>query len=235
MIFTYIRMRAPRVARSIVALFVAAALSGCATTGSGTGTKRDSKGTSVGTAVDDRGRVDGKYMDSGAQSNLNTIGIESSDLISACSEMVGKMLANPQLGGQQKPPHIIIDAKYFRLQSASRLNVNMLADALRAELLNAANGRLIFIARQDALVVEEEKELTQAGIIDTGTTPTSSRQLGADYRLTGNITDLTQGDSARLERFTQFNFEVVDTKTGQLIFSDVYKFKKAGTINVVDR
>jgi hypothetical protein len=141
--------------------------------------------------------------------------------------MVSKMLANPLLANATRPPHVILDAKYFRNQSSSRLNTNMLVDELRTELFNAARGRIIFVGREYAGMVEHERRLKREGVTGTGTTRSSARTLGADYRLGGRITDLSNSNAAQLQKYTLIVFEMVDLETGQLVFSDKYAFKKA--------
>lgn len=195
-------------------MFVALAVSGCATT-SGT------------TMVDNRpGSSGGKYVDSEAQSNLKTVGIESSDLKGACAKMVGEMLANPLLTRSDRPPHVIVDAAYFSIQTATRINKNIFVDQLRSTLVNAANGRMIFVAREASGMVMEERELEEDGITGQGTTPGSARVLGADYRMQGRITDHTEYGGGTTERYTVILVEMIDLKTSQLVFSGTYDFKK---------
>jgi len=149
--------------------------------------------------------------------------------------MVKKMLANQLLAGQDRPPHVIVDASQIKNQTLERFNTNILADQLRSALLNAAQGRLIFVNREAFDRIDKERQLKSDGIVGQGTTPAAKRQLGADYQLFARLTDLEQRDGGRVERYTQFNFEMVDLETGQTIFSDMYNFKKRQSIPVVYR
>ena len=179
--------------------------------------------------------TDGKYAAPDRPSQANTVETESNDVTTACESMVAKMLAHPLLARQDRAPHIIVDSEYFRNEGSSRLNKNMLTDLLRSELLKAANGRMIFVGREYEEMVTKERAQKDAGVIAPGTTPSAPRALGADYRLGGRITDLTNTDSVsgRIERYTQINFEMVDLETGQIVFSDTYKFKKGGKMDEV--
>lgn len=169
----------------------------------------------------------GHYVDPAAPSQINTANIESYDIRGACQSMMGKMLANNLLSSDQRPPHVILDAKYFSNQSSSRINTNLLVDLLRSELFQASQGRMIFVGREYANMVEHERNLQADGVVGSGTTPQAALTLGADYRLGGRITDLAQGDAARLEKYTQITFEMIDLKTGQIVLSETYAFKKA--------
>lgn len=197
-------------------LMIVPLLAGCGTTGAMTG------------ALNKGGKINSKYKDPSAISKTQTTEVESFDIKGACSKMVGKILQNPLIAGQQRPPHVVIDAKYFHNQSASRFNMNMLIDQFRADLINAANGRIIFVSREAAGLMEEERDLKDAGEVGKGATPDADKALGADYRLQGKLTDkpITDVAAGKLVRYTQFLFELVDVKTGQIVFSDYYDFKK---------
>ena len=206
-----------KIATSIFALSISTSLlllNGCATTvTTGASNRPSSSGT--------------KYMAPEAMSTLNTAGVESYDIQSACKSMVGKMLANPLLANASRPPQIILDSQYFSVRTSSRLDKDMLVDLLRTQLVGAANGRMIFVGREYAGMVENERALKRDGVVDTATTSAAAKTLGADYRLGGRITELTQVDSGRTEKYTQIVFEMVDQESAQIVFSDTYSFKKA--------
>lgn len=189
---------------------------GCGTTSATTGVRNRS------------GNINAKYKDPGALSNTRTTEIESFDIKGACSKMVRGILQNPLIAGQQRPPHVVMDAKYFRNQTASRFNMNLLVDQFRADLINAASGRIIFVSREAAGMIEEERDLRDIGETGSGATPPAGTALGADYRLQGKLTDQPIVDeiTGKRDRYTQILFELVDIQTGQIVFSDYYDFKK---------
>lgn len=77
---------------------------------------------------------------------------------------------------------------------------------------------------QPRMMAQEEPERgMKAG---PGTTLATSRVLGVDYFVAGRITDLSKGDLDRTECYTQIAIEAVDAKTSEIVFSDVYYFKK---------
>ncbi|MCL4217524.1 MAG: penicillin-binding protein activator LpoB [Candidatus Hydrogenedentes bacterium] len=171
-------------------------------------------------------RASSKYIDPGEQSSISTVDIESSDIVGACKEMVNKMLANPLLANQAVSPHIIVDASELHVQTTDRINPNMFADLLRTELFKAANGRLRFVSRERYAAVQQERALEEQGIVGEGTTGTTKRQTGSDYRFVGRFTDHQVRSASRVERLTQFNIEIIDLNSGELVFADSYLFKK---------
>ena len=68
------------------------------------------------------------------------VGIESQDIVVMADRMMRDMLADPAIAGQPAPPRIILDAEYFRNESAQRINTNIIVDNLRVNLQRAAGG-----------------------------------------------------------------------------------------------
>lgn len=151
-------------------------------------------------------RYDGeKYLDARTPSGLDTLGPESSDLESACNRMVGKLLAHP-LMNRSPVPLFVVDASNFEAAIQTNFRTEALADLARNELLNAGAGRLrILYTAPDTI-------------------------SGADYALGGRVTDLVQTSGSHGESYTQIAFEVIDLRTNEIVFSDLYSFKKAGSI-----
>lgn len=169
------------------------------------------------------------YVSPEAPSRTGTANTESLDIISCAKYLVGKMLANPTLVNPGKPRIVIVDAKYFVIDATQRIDKEMVINRLRTELINAANGRIRFVSRESAAMVEEEKDLAAEGITGPGTTPASPKQLGGDYRLRGSIRELATNAGGRLDKYTLMTFEMVDLQTGEIVFSDQYEFKKLQT------
>ena len=194
------------------------------------------EGCTIMTKVDNSPSSSGtKYVDFREHSDLNTVDIESSDLQAACAEMIGKILACPVVAGRKEPPHIIMDAEYFKIDTSSRINKHMLVDLMRSKLVSAARGRLVFVTREFSDMVQKERQAQHKGIVGPGINPPHNSPLGADYRLAGRITDLTLTNVASVEKYTQITVELIDLETGQIVFSDTYSFKKKKNISVLYR
>lgn len=168
---------------------------------------------------------------------VSGVGIESQDIVSATDQMMRDMLTNPALAGQAKPPRVIVDSQYFFNESTSRINVNQITDRLRVNLNRAANGRMVFVGRQNIAMVEAERELKREGKVDGGTIRSTKATAGSDYRLAGRITslDAVATGSGTSSRYTQITFEMIDLELGTIVWSGIYEFKKSAQDDVVYR
>jgi len=181
----------------------------------------------VGTAVDNSPTPSATvYRPVEQESGAGTADIESNDVVNCAEYLVGKMLQNPLLVSAQQPRVVILDAKYFTIDTTQRLDKDLLINRLRTELINAANGRIRFAGRQNLNMVEEEKELKAEGVVGGGTTPGSATALGADYRLTGSVREIATNVGGRVDKYTLMTFEMIDLATSEIVFSDQWEFKK---------
>lgn len=165
------------------------------------------------------------------------LGIEAQDIQSMSDRMVRDMLGNATLANRAVAPRIIVDSAYFTNESTQRINRNLITDRLRVGLNRASQGRMVFLARQNAAMIEQERELKREGVTDTGTTDLTRAQAGADYRLTGNIasTEARDARTGTLQRYTQIVFEMVDLESGAIEWSNSYEIARAATDDVIYR
>jgi hypothetical protein len=57
-------------------------------------------------------------FDPGTKGPVQGVGIEGQDIVAMADQMVRDMLANPMIAGRQPAPRVILDAEYFRNESA---------------------------------------------------------------------------------------------------------------------
>lgn len=165
------------------------------------------------------------------------IGLESQDIVAVTDQMMRDMLANPALGGRARPPRIILDSQYFTNESASRINKNMITDRLRIELQRASQGRMLFVGREHAAMVEAERDLKRAGVTDAGTIRSTRGTAGADFRLVGRITssDAVDTRSSATSRYQMLTFEMIDLEYGTVVWAGMYEMKKTAQDDVIYR
>ena len=177
------------------------------------------------------------YEDSSTTGRVTGTGIESQDIVAITDQMMRDMLANPMLVNRSIPARIIIDNEYLRNESTSVINTNMLTDRLRIELNRAANGRMVFVGRHYADMVQHERDLKRDSVVDSGTIRMTAAQAGADFRLGGRITSLDALDrnSGAQSRYSQISFEMVDLELGTIVWSGLYEMRKAAQDNVIYR
>lgn len=177
------------------------------------------------------------YEDPNTSGQLSGIGVESQDVSAMTNTMVTGMLQNPLLTGRQRAVRVILDSKYFNNQSSTRTDKDLITDQLRVELNRAAQGRIIFLAREYSDVVNEEREMKRTGELSKGTIGLAKAQAGADFRLVGRMTsqDSLNVSTGLKSRYHQFVFEMIDLETSGIIWNDKFEFKKTGQDDVVYR
>lgn len=176
-------------------------------------------------------------IDPGTRGPVAGVGIEGQDIIGMTDQMLRDMLSTPILVTAPQPPRVIIDGEYFSNESSQRLNKNAITDRLRVSLNRASQGRMIFVGRQYAGMVAQERDLKRQGVTDVGTTKLTKAQAGADYRLGGRITSLDSrsGKTGTIQRYNQITFEMIDLETGEIVWSGIYEFARAAQDDVVYR
>lgn len=177
------------------------------------------------------------YEDTRSPGKVQGVGVESQDIMAVTDQMMRDMLSNPQLMNREVSPRIIIDSQYFTNESSSRINKNMLTDRLRINLNRAANGRLTFVGREYADMVEKERDLKRMGVVDGGTIRSTQATAGADFRLVGRIMSLDAMDTQSQERsrYHQITFELIDLELGTYVWSGMYEFKKSAQDDIMYR
>lgn len=177
------------------------------------------------------------YLDPGSPGPVRGVGIESQDIVSMTDQMMRDMLAQPRLANATAPPSVIIDAEYLTNESSSRINKNTITDRLRVNLNRAAQGRMQFVGRQYADMVQQERNLKRAGVVDNATLPPAKAQKGGDYRLGGRISSLDARDprTGMIQQYNQIVFEMVDLESGQIVWSGIYEISKAAQDDVIYR
>lgn len=165
------------------------------------------------------------------------VGIEGQDIISMTDRMMRDMLQSPTLANASRPPQIIIDSEFFINESAQRLNKNAITDRLRVGLNNASQGRMVFVGRNYAGMVAQERDLKRSGTVDVGTTGLTQAQAGGDYRLGGRIVSVDQRNpkTGAIQRYNQVTFEMVDLERGTIVWSGLYEFARAAADDIIYR
>lgn len=176
-------------------------------------------------------------LDPNTRGPVAGVGIEGQDIISMTDRMMRDMLRSPVIAGQTTPPQIIIDSQYFTNESSQRLSLNAIVDRLRIGLTNASQGRMVFVSRESAAMVAQERELKRQGTTDVATTGLARAQAGSDYRLRGRITSLDSRDprSGMVQRYSQITFEMIDMERGVIVWGGLYEFARAAADDIVYR
>lgn len=177
------------------------------------------------------GYVSPQYVNSSlAVEGVSGIGFESQDIKEMSDKMVRDILSQPRFANATVIPRIIIDDSRFVNESNQIVNLNLLLDRLRIELMRAAEGRIQFVSRQNVDLVEREKMLKMSSRVDSGSTGPRRAIAGADYQLVGKITSQTSSSNRTGVRsnYYQFSFEMLDLNNALSVWGNLYEVKKAG-------
>jgi PBP1b-binding outer membrane lipoprotein LpoB len=189
------------------------------------------------THVENPNGIAPQTFDSAVRGPVSGIGIEGQDIVSMTDQMMRDMLGNPRLVSTARAPRVIIDAEFFANDGAQPINRNTITDRLRVNLNRASQGRMTFVGRQYASMVQQERDLKRQGVTDVGTTGLAKAQAGGDYRLGGRIAtvDARNPRTGIVQRYNQVTFEMIDLESSEIVWSGMYEFSRAAADNVIYR
>jgi len=167
-----------------------------------------------------------KYLDPREPSSLDTHQLESADLVTACNDAVGRLLAHHRLSGRFGPPVFVIDSTYFSNHTHDDYDVVGLADLLRNELLNAGGDRIRVVhqphhGHSAHSAHKPDPELEPHVVV--------SSAMQADYALGASITEVSRRAGGVTENYTQIAFQAIDMRSQEVVFADLHAFKKASS------
>jgi hypothetical protein len=166
------------------------------------------------------GRQTGRVAPDDESMDAGTLKTTSTDIVRMTDKMVRSMLSTRVLANRDAPPTIICDSKYFKnLSNDQNVDTMMLATRVRTNLNRVAKGRMVFVARHGGATRVLDDESVVRGQNPHFTVP-------ADYRL---IAQIHNHSIAGRSNYMLSNWEMVDTTTGVIVWSDAYEFKKAGS------
>lgn len=189
------------------------------------------------TPVDNREGRQTTYYAPDSPGPVQGAGMESQDIISMSDRMVRDLLQQDSLVNRPTPPRIIIDSEYFRNEGSTRVNRNLITDRLRVNLNRASEGRLIFVGREYADMVEEERRMKREGETDGGTIRAAEAVAGADFRLGGRIAtrDSVNPETGMRQQWGQITFEMIDLENGTIVWSNLYDYGRASQDDIIYR
>lgn len=193
--------------------------------------------TTVTTGVNDTAGRKTVYEDVNTGGAVAGVGIESQDISSMTDKMMRDIFSTPSVAGRAVAPNVIIDDKYFVNESSSRINKRLITERLMVHLNRASQGRMVFVERAAAEMVESERELKRSGTASEGALGSTRAVAGADFRLSGRIMSLDSVSSSTgvQARYHQISFKLVDLETGVAVWTGLYEFKKAAQDDIVYR
>ena len=176
----------------------------------------------------------------GERGPVSGVGIEAQDIAAMTDQMVRDMLSNrtlSALAARPNPPQVVIDGQFFEVSGTQPIDKNLITDRLRVQLNRASKGQMVFVARNQAALVNQERAMRRDGVVDQGTTGLAQAQASADLRLSGRISTLNarSGTTGAVQRTNYIVFQMIDTERGTIVWENDYEFTRAATDDVVYR
>jgi hypothetical protein len=164
-------------------------------------------------------------------------GVGSADLRTTADKMVRSLLSSSQLFAKGTPI-VVIESPENRTRF--QIDASIFVTKMRAELMQSAQGRIMFIAREDLKDVLAERERKRSGAVSVptdaaGKADLAAAPLGTQYFLKGTLQTLSAQNGKAVSDYTLATFRVVDAETAALVWEDSYEWKKVGKSGVIYR
>ncbi len=193
----------------LAALALAALVSGCASSG----VKNPSGVAVTQMRPDEQGFVAGT-------------GVESQDLVAVTDKMSRSILAIPQIANAQGVPRIVLDPVLN--ETRFPINKDIFLSRIRIQLNGKSQGKVIFLARERMTALEHERQLKQSGQVTSSSDPNLTEFKGADFFLTGKLEGMTTRTSAGTSDYVLYSFQLIDSRTSDIVWEDSAEIKKQG-------
>lgn len=194
---------------SFAALTIAGLVSGCASSG-----VRNPSGVPV------------TQMRPDEQGFVAGTGVESQDFVAVTDKMARSILGIQQIANAQGVPRVVLQPVVNNTRFP--INKDMFLTRIRVQLNSKAQGKVLFLARENMAALEHERQLKQSGQVTSSSNPNVVEFKGADFFLTGTLDGLTTRTGAGTSDYILYSFRLIDARTSDIIWEDSAEIKKQG-------
>jgi penicillin-binding protein activator len=153
-------------------------------------------------------------------------GVESQDLVAVTDKMSRGILGLNRVSQAATPPNIVLEPVVN--ESRFPINKDIFLTRIRASLNSKAQGKVIFLAREQMAALEKEREMKRAGQVTAAADPAIQEFKGADFFLTGKLQSLTTKAQAGISDYVLYTFQLIDARTSAIVWEDLAEVKKQG-------
>jgi len=176
-------------------------------------------------------------VDPDQDDDVGGTGIDSADVRTTADKIARALLSNQTLFAKGTPV-IVIQTPENRTRF--QIDSSIFVTSMRAKLMESAEGRILFIAREDLKSVLEERERKRSGAVSVptdanGKPDLAAAPLGTQYFLTGTLQSVSKQNGKDVSDYTLATFRVVDAETSGIVFERGYDWKKIGSTGVIYR
>jgi PBP1b-binding outer membrane lipoprotein LpoB len=153
-------------------------------------------------------------------------GVESQDLVAVTDKMSRGILGLDRVARATTAPNVVLEPVVN--ETRFPINKDIFLTRIRASLNSKAQGKVIFLAREQLAALQKERELKRAGELTSTTDPTVQEFKGADYFLTGKLQGMTTKAKAGVSDYVLYTFQLIDARTSAIVWEDLAEIKKQG-------
>jgi PBP1b-binding outer membrane lipoprotein LpoB len=195
--------------KAAAASLAALALAGCASSG----VKNPSGVGVTEMRPDERGFVAGT-------------GVESQDIVTVTDKIARDVVSIPEIANAQGIPRVILDPVVNNTRFP--INKDIFLDRIRGQLNEKSRNKVRFLARENMAALERERTMKQSGQVTSTSNPNVQEFKGADFILTGKLDGATTKTSAGTSDYILYSFQLIDTRTSDIVYEGQYEIKKQG-------
>lgn len=168
-----------------------------------------------------------KYDDPSSTRNLET-SFGASDLQQIANSMVDSMLVFPPLVEVTSQRRPVITVSTVKNKTDQHIDTESITDSVRTKLIRSGKFRFIDRTTDDA-TIKELKIQNDSGLVDPKTAQKFGKQIGAEYILTSNLSQITQSAGRQTDVYYKFTMSLKNLETGILEWSDEKELRKLKT------
>ena len=165
-----------------------------------------------------------QYGDAGSAKPISTE-FGSSDLQQIAETMVDSMITFPPMVELTSSRRPVVSVDKVKNKTMQHIDTESITDSIRAKLIRS--GKFRFIDRTtDAQTIEELKTQQDSGLVDKKSAVNFGQQLGAEFLLTANFSEINQKAGNTTDVYYKFTMSLKNLKTGILEWSDEKEIRK---------
>jgi len=168
-----------------------------------------------------------QYGDAGSAKPLST-SFGSSDLQQISDTMVDSLIVFPPVVELTATKRPVITVDKVKNKTMQHIDTESITDSIRAKLIKS--GKFRFIDRTtDEQASEEIRIQQESGLVDKKTAVNFGKQIGAEFLLTANFSEIKQKAGSVTDVYYKFTMNLKNLKTGILEWSDEKEIRMVHT------
>ncbi len=164
----------------------------------------------------------GKYDDL-SEDRLLDDKFNESDMRQIAETMVDSLIKSRLVAENSRPPVVLVTL--VKNRAAENIDMKSMTDKIRTALIKRVKFRFTEKESREEIAGETEYQ-NESGYVDASTARKKGRQIGAQYFLTGEITDRVQEVGNKKYVYYKATFNLVNIDTGIIDWTDEKEIRK---------